>query len=183
MYRREAISSWKSGKYVASIGALHSLLGLLPSTYRLTISSEEYDNITKQNLIAICQQCNSENNYSLTRKDKLILQSISGFISGEQTEQVWTCNECSKYNQVTKTKFIQKVIKQPCFIKVIPDPPARKDGMLGRTQFHIKFSNWFWLALSSIEAQMGRYREEYQPKDADMFDIETEIQDGGESLE
>jgi hypothetical protein len=85
-------------------------------------------------------------------------------------------------NRLDSTKLLQEVLKEPYYLKVLPKPPGRKDGMMGRTQFKIKFSTWFWLALSSIEAQMGRYRENYQPKDSEMFDLESTIQDGGEEL-
>jgi len=180
VYRRESISSWKSGKYDACVGALYSLMGLLPSDYRPTISTEEFDILTSQNLMAVCSECSTENNFAQVKTFNMTLPFLANVISGQQTEKVWSCISCGRDNRLSTTKLIQKVLKEPYFLKVIPSPPGRKDGMLGRTQFTIKFSSWFWLALSSIEAQMGRYREEYQPKDSDMFDMEASVQEGGE---
>ena len=181
VYRRESISSWKSGKYDACIGALYSLMGLLPSNYRPTISTEEFEQMTNQNLLALCTECNAENNIADVKTYQITLPFLANVISGKTTEEVWNCLQCNKTNKLNTTKFIQKVLKEPYFLKVIPKPPGRKEGLMGRTQFKIKFSTWFWLALSSIEAQMGRYREEYQPKDSDGFDFEEGILDGGES--
>ena len=181
VYRREAISSWKSGRYDACMGALYSLMGLLPTTYRPTLSTEEFDAVTNQDTLAFCTGCNTQSNYSTAKTFEIMLPLLANMISGQKTEKVWECISCKKLNSINTTKFIQKILKEPYFIKVIPQPPNRKSGILGRTQFTIKFSNWFWLALSSIEAQMGRYREEYQPKTDDGFDLETEIGDTGES--
>ena len=180
VYRRESISSWKSGKYDACIGALYSLMGLLPKEYRPEVSTAEFEHITNQNLMAICTECSAEINFATVKTFDVILPFLTSVVSGKSKEQAWSCTECTKINRLVSTKFIQKVLKEPYFLKVIPKPPGRKEGLMGRTQYKIKFSGWFWLALSSIEAQMGRYREEYQPKDAEMFDMESSIQDGGE---
>ena len=181
VYRRESISDWKSGRYDACIGALYSLMGLLPTTYRPTISTEEFNAITNQDLSAFCTECNEENNFLTVKTFDIMLPLLVNVISGQQTERVWECKSCKKLNSINKTKFTQKILKEPFFIKVIPQPPGRKEGVLGRTQFAIKFSSWFWMALSTIEAQMGRYREEYQPKENDMFDIESQIPESGET--
>ena len=181
VYRRESISSWKSGRYDACIGALYSLMGLLPTTYRPTISTEEFDEVTHQDTLAFCTECETESNYSTAKTFEIMLPLLSNMISGQTTEKVWECSNCKKLNSINTTKFTQKILKEPFFIKVIPQPPNRESGILGRTQFTIKFSSWFWLALSSIEAQMGRYREEYQPKDTDMFDLDSQIPASGES--
>jgi len=180
VYRREAITSWKSGRFDACIGALYSLMGLLPTTYRPEVSTEGFELLTNQNLMAVCTECEAENNYAEVKTFNITLSVLTNIISGQQTEKVWLCKQCNNENRLVTTKLIQKVLKEPYFLKVIPNPPGRQDGMLGRTQFKIKFSTWFWLALSSIEAQMGRYREEYQPKDSDMFDLESSVQEGGE---
>jgi len=180
VYRRESISSWKSGKYDACIGALYSLMGLLPADYRPSISTEEFELLTNQNLMAVCSECSAENNFAAVKTFDVTLPFLLDILSGQKTEKVWVCSQCDKMNRLTTTKLIQKVLKEPYFLKVIPSPPGRNEGMMGRTQFKIKFSTWFWLALSSIEAQMGRYREEYQPKDTEMFDMESSIQEGGE---
>ena len=180
VYRREAISSWKSGKFDACVGALYSLMGLLPNDYRPSLSTEEFELLTNQNLMAVCSDCNTENNFAEVRTYNVVLTFLANILSGQQTEKVWLCKQCNGENRLSNTKLIQKVLKEPYFLKVIPTAPGRKDGMLGRTQYNIKFSAWFWLALSSIEAQMGRYREEYQPKDADMYDFDNDNIDGGE---
>ena len=181
VYRREAISSWKSERFDACIGALYSLMGLLPSLYRPTVSTEEFELLTNQNMEAVCTGCQTRNNFATVKTFDLVLTFEKSLISGKQTESVWECLQCKHINQLSKTTFFQKVLKEPYYLKVLPKPPGRKDGMLGRTQFKIKFSTWFWLALSSIEAQMGRYREEYQPKTDEGFDLETEIGDSGEN--
>ena len=180
VYRREAISSWKSGKYDACIGALYSIMGLLPKDYRPTISTEEFEHMTNQNLLAVCTECKAENNFAQIKTYQIILPYLSSFVSGKDREEVWDCLQCNAMNRLNQTQFIQKVLKEPYFLKILPKAPGRKEGMLGRTQYKIKFSTWFWLVLSSVEALMGRYRENYVPKDYDGFDLDAEIPDGGE---
>lgn len=157
-------------------------MGLLPQDYRPTISTQGFEELTNQNLFAVCKECDVRNNFASVKVRQVTLPFLSSIVCGKTTEEAWICLECKKTNRLNSTKFIQEVLKEPYFLKVLPKPPGRKDGMLGRTQFKIKFSTWFWLALSSIEAQMGRYREEYQPKDSEMFDLESTIPDGGEEL-
>lgn len=183
VYRREAISSLKSKRFDGCIGALYSLMGLLPDTYRPTLSTEQFELLTTQNLFAICTECQTQNNFAQVKTHQRYLPFLSSVVTGKSTEEVWTCPQCNSHNSLHSTKYIQQVLKEPYFVKILPSPPNRKSGMLGRTSFDTKFSNWFWLALSCIEAQMGRYREEYQPKDTDLFDMESQIADAGENLE
>lgn len=181
VYRREAISNFKSEKYDSCIGALKSLMGLLPSDYRPTISTEDYEALTDRGLIGVCTECNIQVSMPSVKTYQRLLPYFASVVSNKQTEEVWDCTECGKTNNLATTKFIQKVLKEPYFPKIIPKPPGRSHGMLGRTQFKIKFSDWFWdKALPTIEAQMGRYREEYQPKDMDLYEIDNGI-DGGET--
>jgi len=182
VYRRESISSWKSENYDACIGALYSLMGLLPSEYRPTVSTQGFEQLTNQNLLAVCKECEVKNNFASLKIHQVTLPFLSSVVSGKTTEEVWNCLECNKMNRLDSTKFIQEVLKEPYYLKILPRPPGRKEGMMGRTQFKIKFATWFWLALSSIEAQMGRYRENYIPKDSEMFDLESTIPEGGEEL-
>ena len=135
VYRREAISSWKSARFDACIGALYSLMGLLPTTYRPTISTEEFNAVTNQDTLAFCTECKTESNYSTVNTFEIMLPLLSNVISGQTTEKVWECIFCKKLNSINTTEFKQKILKEPYFIKVIPEPPSRKSGILGRTQF------------------------------------------------
>jgi len=180
VYRREAITDLKGNKYDACLGALHALNGMLPKEYRVTISTMDYNAMMKEGLFATCKFCTQESDFRTVKPFELVLPFVNSVIATQAKEKIWLCSHCQKENRTGETMFTNKIFKKPYYLRVVPDPPTRKDGMMGRTQFTIKFSSWFWLALSSIEAQMGRYREEYQPKDSDMFDMEASVQEGGE---
>ncbi len=52
-------------------GALNALNALLPQDYRVTIDSEEYDELIRNNLVALCNHCDSEYE-DPGKKDKMI---------------------------------------------------------------------------------------------------------------
>lgn len=181
VYRREAISSWKSRTYDSCFGSLNTLNGLLPKKYRVVISTKEYDNKTKQDLIACCTKCDAEIDFRSVQVFELIAPFTQSVINGNVKEKVWNCTECKKINHLDDTKIIQKVLQEPYFLQVVPKPPIRREGMMDRTRYHIKFSIWFWTVLGEIEQQMAQFRDDNWHKEGELYDIDTDIGDSGEA--
>lgn len=168
IYTREAINGWKSRNYDSAIGSLYAFNGLLPDEepgkYRVIVDTNEYRNKTKQDLIAICKNCDKEINYNEIRIMNVVSAMIVRIISNVSNVKIWVCPQCNKDNELEETKLIQKILKDPSFITVVPKPPTRKDGIIDRTQFHTKFTVWFWTFLTELEAQAARFRQDYKPQ-------------------
>ena len=58
VYRREAITSWKSQTYDACFGSLQTLNGLLPHDYRVMISDSEYYKEINKDMLFTCETIN-----------------------------------------------------------------------------------------------------------------------------
>lgn len=162
-YRREALSSMKSKNYVACIGALYALNGLLPKKYRVTISTIEYDKLTQKHLLVTCPKCRKEDiDFTQVKIHKVILPVIDNLISNEEYIKVWYCPNplCNAENKIQTTRMVQQVLKEPAYFQVVPKPPNRKEGMKDRTTYHNQFINWAETLLIELEAQMAQFRDD-----------------------
>lgn len=56
--------------------------------------------------------------------------------------------------------MIQKILGEPYFLKVVPKPPERKDGLMDRATYHNKISVWFWTFIDEIEERLGQFRDD-----------------------
>ena len=106
---------------------------------------------------------------------KVLVSSLEQCLSGKQTTQIWHCPECKTENRLSKTRMIQKVMSLPSFIKVVPEPPQRKDGLTDRKTYHKIFSRWFWQFLDELEAQAANFRDDNWQKDgqSEIEDVDT----------
>ena len=198
IYTREAINSWKSRNYDSAIGSLYAFNGILPDIepgkYRVIIDTKEYENKTKQDLVVICNNCytncrhcqgdktkdeviicSAEYSYGTIKVQEVLQPLIKQIISGTEYERIWVCPTCKTENVLSETKMIQKILKDPSFLAIVPKPPNRRDGIIDRTHFHTKFTVWFWTTLTELEAQAARFRQDYKGKDENEQEF-TEIE-------
>lgn len=183
-YRSEAINGWKNRNYDSAIGSLYSFNGLLEEKgdgkYRVLVDSKEYERKTKQDLVMFCKHCEPdiyENGVSKIDWDKVKTVSFYSVkiekvvpslmirvLSNLEYEETWCCPVCNKDNYLTETIMIQKILKNPSFIAIVPEPPIKNNGIIDRSQYYSKFTVWFWTFLIELEAQAARFRQEYTPK-------------------
>ena len=175
MYRREAISSLKSRNYDFTFGALYALNGLLPDKYRITISSIEYNKLTKQDIFVKCNNCNVESDFKAVQVFPLLMLTVESTISGNEYEKVWFCPACKHENKLLKTEMSQRILKEPYFLQVVPKPPRRKDGLNDRSSYHRKVTQWALTFLDELETQMAQFRDDNWTKSTDaLYDVETD---------
>ena len=179
-YRNEAIISWKGLNYPSCIGSLFAFNGLLASKYRVKVSTSLYREKIRNDIIVTCKECDKESDFKTVKVFDLLLPMISRFIVESQTQKVWVCPKCNKNNDLLNTKMVQKVLQEPSFLQVVPNPPERKNGLLDRTSYHRKFSVWFWQFIDELEAQAAQFRDDNWVKKDNLYDdsdVDTEGED------
>ena len=159
-YRREVLSSLRSRNYTACIGALYALNGLLPEKYRVTISTQEYNEKTNQDLLIKCNKCNQQNSKKLIKIQTVISPLIEGLISGQENIKVWNCILCKAENRLSNSILTQKILKEPTYLQIVPKPPNRKQGMKDHSSYHNQFVVWAETLLIELEAQMAQFRDD-----------------------
>lgn len=180
VYRREAITDLKGQRYDGCLGALHALNGMLPDVYRVKISTTDYNKMMKEGLFATCNFCTEESNFQVVKTTDVFLPFDQSIVSENIKEKIWICSHCHKENKRSLTKFTHKTFEKPYYLRVVPDPPTRKDGVMARNEFHRKFSSWFWTMLGEIEAQLAQFRDDNWKKPGSLYDIDEDFGDTGE---
>lgn len=183
MYRREAINCHSAKKYDSMFGAAYALNACLPKDYRVRISNTEYQDLIKQDIIAICSFCNHEFKYKDIHIYNIMVSQFVLLLTDKRFEKRWKCSECKEVNQLSKTRLVQNIRKKPYFLQVVPEPPERKDGLLDRWSYHKQVSQWFWQFMDEIAFQESKFREEYVPKDQSGADDELLPLNTGEDLD
>jgi len=176
VYRREAINSWKVGNYDSAIGSLYAYNALLYPDYGVKVSTQAYNEKTDLATVAECNFCTEQTDYKTLDIINLLNPLVIGLVSNSEYEKIWCCPKCHKDNKLLETKIVHKVPQEPNFLRIVPKPPERKEGM---TKYHNKFSVWFWSTLDELEAEAARFRQEYKPIDQniDYDDIDTTIEE------
>ena len=105
----------------------------------------------------------------------VLVSSLEQCMSVKEYTKVWNCPACDSENRLSQTRMIQKVLALPSFIKVVPEPPQRKDGLTDRKTYHKIFSRWFWQFLDELEAQAANFRDDNWQKDgqSENEDVDT----------
>lgn len=181
MYRREAITNFKSKNYSLCIGSIYALNALLPDKYRVTISDIIYEEKTKQKLILPCPLCLKQIDYNKIVKVKTLVPTIEQFVTHTELHETWLCPECDKVSIFDQDALVKQVPKEPYFIHVVPKPPQSKDGLISRSRFFRKFTVWFWQILTELEERMAQFRDDNWQKEDDYYQEEGDIIDGGET--
>ena len=199
MSKREAWTAIKNKDYNSLFGALFDINAMLPKDkdrdYQIEISDHKYNEMIKQDTIYICNSCSSNCIHCKTNEGKCIAETpknviviknipTSSFIrtlTGKHIERMWQCPRCKEYTLLHQTKIIQTVIKEPFFLKVVPSPPSRKNGIMDRREYDRSVKRWAMILMNELSYQMSRYRLEYIPKDSEQKD--EEVLDGQEHLD
>ena len=168
---REFWTALRSKNYPMLFGALYNINALLPDNYQIEISDKKYfDEVNKQGISLICKYCSAETKrQDIKIKEVLTTYSVS-ILTGHKNEKVWYCDKCHKDNILSQAKMINNVLPQPCYLKVVPNPPIRKSDLSDRQQYHRNVERWGLQALNELQHQMSLFRLEYKPKDDENFE-------------
>lgn len=188
--RNEVSAGLKSKDYDTVFGALYSLNALLPEhheedgrqKYRITISDTLYETFTKYPIIVNCKKCDQAINFETVKVFDLIPPMILDFINTGKTEKTWICPKCKKDNKLIEGDLLEQIPKEPYFIRVVPKPPRRQDGIQGRTSYDRKVVQWAWRFMEEWEASMAQFRDDNWQKEEQVF-MSAEDIDGGEANE
>jgi predicted nucleic-acid-binding Zn-ribbon protein len=149
---------WK--RWTEVLGALYSLNALLPAEYRVIISDQKYNELTRQSLMITCQKCGKDSDYNKIKIQVLITRSLERFVSGQEHVKMWTCTKCHNSNYLSQSVVKQTVLSQPYYLGVVPYPPRRQDGVKNHLEFDRKMERWAWTMLSELEEKMAQYRDD-----------------------
>ena len=194
-YRTEVLAAIKSKNYNSMFGSLFAINAMLPKDYQVEISDRKYYDKIKQDVIVICNHCSKVCEHCIdgkgeciaeTKRDDIKIKNVIGTILtsiliNNKTEKLWQCPKCNKNNILSRTRIIQNVLKEPFFIKIVPSPPSRKDGIIHRREYPKKVEKWAYQFLDELEHQMSKFRLEYVPKDTEFG--EESLPDGQETLD
>lgn len=159
---------------------MYAINGLLPEEYRVIISSLEYNELTRKDVFAVCLECEKECDFKTLEIVNLILNQLDQLIVGSSSAKCWVCPKCKYTNELVKTSLVQKVLKEPYFLKVVPKPPLRREGMNDRTSYHNKVSRWIWTMLAELESRLAQFRDDNWQKGSDLtseYDVEVDEND------
>jgi len=162
--RNEIIQAIKEKKWVLLHGMLKTQNALLPPEYRVQISTAEYDKLAVPEVSYKCNFCTKETDKSniqvfdciRTSIERLLLVGVS-----QGDNKTWICAKCNKTNKLQKTIISQTVLSNPSFLGVVPDPPARKDGLMDRLKFEKALEVWGLEFLSELEQKMALFRDDH----------------------
>lgn len=183
MYRREVIVSLKNQNWDNCFGALYALNGLLPEDYRIQISSKQFEEKTDLDIKLKCPKCDAETEYKKVKVFPLLIVGVEGMIVDCPEEKVWTCTGCKQNIRVKHTPMVQPKLQDPYFIKLVPKPPMRQEGLHSRSTFDKKIAQWVWSFLYELESQMAQFRDDNWHKGDEMFGEGNEIMEGGEEFD
>jgi hypothetical protein len=172
----KAVTSLDSKNYEDCIGSCYSVNALLASDYQITISTKEYENRTNLGMSAHCKFCTEKFDFRDLKIIQMVPSVLYSSVSGAGESKIWYCPSCDKENNLSETKLVQGRLKEPHYLKVVPKPPERKAGLMSRTTYHNKFSQWFWLFMTELQSEMARFRDDNWTKKDQLFgdeDIDT----------
>ena len=185
-HRNEVVSSIKSHQYDSVFGALYALNALLPPEpideetsfpkYQVVVSDIEYRKITKPVTSCTCYHCKVKSLFDGVTVFDYLLPLDEQIISGKKYIKSWKCPDCKQICQIRPDDFSETAVKEPSFIGVVPKPPRRQDGLLDRSTYHRKVTQWAWTMLDELEAKMAQFRDDNWTK-KDSYDDNDEIDD------
>ena len=165
---REVWTAIKQKNYNSLFGALFAINAMMPKEYQVEISDLKYYSKIKQDVILICKSCSlvcphcvgkggdciAETNLHDTKVRDLDTSLFVRLMLNTKNEKIWHCTKCDTNNILSKTQMIQTVMKEPFYLRMVPSPPGRKDGILDRRTYHKKVERWALQFLNELEHQM-----------------------------
>lgn len=159
-------------------GALVGINALLPPDYQVIVSTADYEQLAKTEIIYICTKCDFENPKETIRVYDLIPNAIDQLLRGSDIVKVWNCSKCKDINRLSATPISKTILQNPTFLGVVPDPPERKNGLMDRMKFNIEIERWAWLYLGELEFKLAKFRDDNWNKgDEQILDIDTSLEE------
>lgn len=186
-HRNGAIEGIASKNWDKTFGSLYAWNSLLPDMvddaghfkYRVTVSDNEYQKLTQKPTQAECTHCKKLCNYATIQVVNMMEPLIIGILTNQQYSKSWKCDHCDKINRLIETNILQPILQEPHYLKVVPKPPHRQDGLNDRGKYERRVTQWAWNFISELENSSGRFREDYKDNKGDFTEWEEQF-DGGE---
>ena len=159
-YRSEVIRSLKSYDYLSCLGALKCVNAMLPQEYRVQLNDDVYKEKAKVNFTYTCISCKKTTSGDSVKSFSYQLSAIDTLITNQKSIKVWECVSCESLNNLADTEITKDVLSQPNYLHVVPLPPTRRNGLMGRSEFRIKFSAWAWNMITELEERMAKFRDD-----------------------
>lgn len=174
-HRKRAILAIESQNWTEAIGALYAINASLPLEYRVIISNEKYNELTKQDLVAECNNCKERIDYSRIRVLTVIVSPTVQLLTNQHTERIWVCPLCKKDNRLIETKVEQSILAQPYYLGVISKPPKRTDSLVSHINYDRTMERWCWTMLDELEQKMAQYRDDNWSRDDELEEFGAPI--------
>jgi len=175
-YRTMISSCLDREDYIGCMGGLYSLNALLPAEYRVKVSTEEFDELTKVSCFMVCGHCSKEFKNTEIKIFDLLLPYDIQCITWQKTEKVWICSGCKNDNRLKDTEIKQEKIATYNYLHVMPEPPKREDGLMSRKNYRRSMEIWVWTFMGELEERCGKLRHDFMNRDDSMLE---EITDEG----
>ena len=180
-YKNLAINCLQRKDYDGARSALMNLNTSLGNDYLVNISTEQYEDAVKTQLMYQCSNCfqtekkiineGEDDEYvkevqipseipdNQVKVFDMILPLIASVVQNNKTERVWFCPKCDYKNHMATTVKLLSERQKPYYLKVVPDSPVSRRGL--DREFPFRFGQWFYNFLEEITAQEVLYRKEY----------------------
>lgn len=164
-YRKQILMSLSSGNYDLALGYLYSLNAILPDDYKIEISSIKYNELkNKETIVANCKFCKNPCEHKDMKVNEVLLSSSASMLTGLKFEKMWSCPKCHKDNRLSTTDFEHQILPKPHYLKVLPNPPEKKNGLVESLEYNKIMKSWIQTFAIELEHAMSKYRLEYVPK-------------------
>ena len=109
-YRNEFKTSMTKKEFKSATGSLFTMNSLLPLEYRVRISSDEYNRLSKTHRYKQCLVCKKEIDEEDSQVHVINNNVMSMFLSNEKSQRLWHCPECKNWNKIELTPRINQVL-------------------------------------------------------------------------
>ena len=173
-FRSMITSHLKERDYTGCFGSLYAMNGILDPEFRVKVSTEEYNQLVKQDITVKCRHCGIDIDFVKIKVYDLILQTHSALLAGSKSEKCWVCTGCKKDNLLSTTEMKQTKLQPGGFLHVVPEPPTRDGGVTDRSDYHNKVSQWVWTFVKEIEERCGEERKAFLNREEMLDNISNE---------
>lgn len=181
-WRSKAGKSAESGNYDMAIISINAINALLPGgseedgsdNFKVEVNSIKYYELTKDRKTITCTGCKNECILSDIKQFNVDLDWKEQIISGKMSKRVWNCTACEMANDMIFENIKIEKYREPYFFRCMPRHPVRKRGVQSRNTFEQEFNIWFDIAVTELEAQIGRYRAEYIAQNPEAAELDFE---------
>ncbi len=173
-HRSAALAALHEGDYHGAIISFDSMIALLPEDYKVETNTEKYNQLVAEKRTIKCSFCPATPLFKDIHLQKLLLTSITQFITDDDFINVWECIACGSTNEYNPESITITKYEEPSYFKVVPSPPTKR-GTKNRMIFDYEFKKWFDVVMTEIEYQIGHYRADYQSQQGSGIPTAQEI--------